>query len=129
MPIPRSIANPKRHRLTILRQALNRCVPRPVTLAGQPSPPAPTPKPMPMTPLPLTDDQLATIQRAAAPIAAPDRVAFLAAVAQALQGREIGDGVVARVCAEQQRKWFTPPAEEGYGARFKSALVEKKVAR
>jgi len=84
---------------------------------------------MPMTPLPLTDDQLATIQRAAAPIVASDRVAFLAAVAQALQGREIGDGVVARVCAEQQRKWFTRPAEEGYGARFKSALVEKKVAR
>jgi hypothetical protein len=53
-----------------------------------------------------------------APLAPPDRRAFLAAVADALQGvAEIGDGLVSRVCAEQQRRWFTLPAEEGFGAR------------
>ncbi len=99
----------------------------PVTLASSSEPPAPNSSPStptgtlaasfrptsdskPTTPLRLTDDQLDMITQAAAPLALPDRGPFLEAVAAALQGVQLGDGAVARVCAEQQRKWFTPPA-------------------
>jgi hypothetical protein len=77
-------------------------------------------------PIALTDAQLDTIMRAATPLAPPDRRAFLAAVADALQGVV---EIVSRVCAEQQRRWFTPPAEEGFGAQWEGALVEKPAAR
>jgi hypothetical protein len=50
-------------------------------------------------PIALTDAQLDTIMRAATPLAPPDRRAFLAAVADALQGVV---EIVSRVCAEQQ---------------------------
>jgi hypothetical protein len=46
---------------------------------------------------------------AARPIAVARRDAFLQAVAAALNGREIGPGVVHRVCAETQRRFFDPP--------------------
>jgi hypothetical protein len=81
-----------------------------VTLPGRPSSPAPIPQPRP-TPLRLTDGQLDIVMRAAAPLAPSDRRLFLRAVADALQDvAELGDGLVSRVCAEQQRRWFTPPA-------------------
>ena len=44
--------------------------------------------------------------------AAADRLAgesFLHAVASALQGQEVGPGLVARTCAELQRQFWRPP--------------------
>ena len=60
--------------------------------------------------LSLTDDQLATVMNAAEPLLPADRSRFLQAVATALDGQEIGDGVVARTCREIQSRYFHPPA-------------------
>jgi hypothetical protein len=65
-----------------------------------------------MTPLALTDSQLDTVYRCAGPLAPAVRPAFLELVAQSLAGAgEIGDGTVARVCAEAQRRFWVPPQE------------------
>jgi hypothetical protein len=37
--------------------------------------------------------------------------------------------MVARTCAEQQRKWFSPPADERYGAMWEAALVKRRIDR
>jgi hypothetical protein len=66
----------------------------------------------------LTDNQIDIVMAAAHPLAPPDREPFLEAVAGALQGLEVGDGLVSRVCAEQQRRWFTPPVEGNEGTRW-----------
>jgi hypothetical protein len=62
-------------------------------------------------PLSLTDAQLDTIHRAAWPLAARDRTAFLEAIAAKLSERPdlLGDGHIARVCIEMQRRFWTPP--------------------
>jgi hypothetical protein len=61
-------------------------------------------------PLALTDAQLDAVYRAAGPLAPAVRGAFLELVAQSLAGAgEIGDGTVARVCAEVQRRFLIPP--------------------
>jgi hypothetical protein len=60
-------------------------------------------------PLRLSDDELSAVMAAARPIAVAQRDAFLRAVAAALGGRELGPGVVHRVCAETQRRFFDPP--------------------
>jgi hypothetical protein len=66
-------------------------------------------------PLALTDSQLDIVFRLAAPLLDVDRSAFLEDVARVLgELPEIGDGVVARVCAQVQRKYWRPP-EIGYG--------------
>jgi hypothetical protein len=63
-----------------------------------------------MPPLALTDSQLDTVYRCAAPLAPAVRPAFLELVAQVLAGAgEIGDGTVARVCAEAQQRFWVPP--------------------
>jgi hypothetical protein len=63
-----------------------------------------------MPPLALTDSQLDTVYRCAGPLAPAVRPAFLELVAQGLAGAgEIGDGTVARVCAEAQRRFWVPP--------------------
>ena len=65
---------------------------------------------MPIRPLRLTDDQLDIVFRMAAPLPDVDRSAFLEDVARELGGlREIGDGIVARTCAQVQRKYWRPP--------------------
>jgi hypothetical protein len=46
---------------------------------------------------------------AARPLLIEMRDPFLHAVASALQGQEIGSGLVARTCAELQREFFNPP--------------------
>jgi hypothetical protein len=70
---------------------------------------------MPDKPLALTDAQLDIVFRLAAPLLDVDRSAFLEDVACALgELPEIGDGVVARICAQVQRKYWRPP-EIGYG--------------
>jgi hypothetical protein len=66
----------------------------------------------PMRPIALTDRQLAAIIAAAEPLAPADRSPFLAEVAAALQGQEIGDGMVHRACADAWTKFWHPPALE-----------------
>jgi hypothetical protein len=61
------------------------------------------------SPIRLTDSQLDAIMRAAAPLPPDLRSPFLAAVAHALAGQEIGDGLVARTCRALQREFFDPP--------------------
>ena len=60
-------------------------------------------------PLALTDDQMTTVMRCAEPLSPSDRAIFLVDVAAALQGRELGDGVVGRVCAEVQARYLRAP--------------------
>ena len=60
-------------------------------------------------PIKLTDEQLAVIMAAAEPLPVADRDPFLQDVAERLRGHEIGDGLIHRVIAEAQRKYFTPP--------------------
>jgi hypothetical protein len=64
---------------------------------------------MPNGPLRLTDDQLTAVLRAAEPLAVGDRGAFLQDVAAALQGQELGDGMVYRTVAQVQRQFYDPP--------------------
>jgi hypothetical protein len=61
-------------------------------------------------PLALSDAQLDIVFRLAAPLLAADRSAFLEDVARALgELPEVGDGVVARICAQVQRRYWRPP--------------------
>jgi hypothetical protein len=63
----------------------------------------------PLLALPFTDTQIDCIMAAASPLDPDQRARFLELVAANLAGREIGDGLVARVCAECQARFFTPP--------------------
>ena len=65
-----------------------------------------------MPPIALTDAQLAAVMRACEPLAPRDRGAFLEAVADALHGREIGDGTIGRAIRETQAKYWDPPQLE-----------------
>jgi hypothetical protein len=62
-----------------------------------------------VTPIKLSDSELDSVLAAARPIAIERRDAFLQQVAAELQGREVGPGIVHRICAEQQRQFFDPP--------------------
>jgi len=57
----------------------------------------------------LTDAQLAAIQQAAAILHPHDRGPYLEKVAELLNGREIGDGLVARAAREAQRQFLRTP--------------------
>ena len=59
-----------------------------------------------MRPLALTDTQMTAVMAAAQPLPPADRSLFLQDVAAALDGKELGDGVVARVCREIQRRYW-----------------------
>ena len=63
-------------------------------------------------PIGLTDEQLLTIQRAAAPLHPQDRGLYLEKVAEMLSGHEIGDGLVGRVAREAQRQFLRAPELE-----------------
>jgi hypothetical protein len=52
---------------------------------------------------------LTAVFRAAEPLLPADRSLFLIDVAAALDGQELGDGLVARVCRDVQRRYFDPP--------------------
>ena len=65
-----------------------------------------------MKPIGLTDEQLLTIQRAAAPLHPQDRGRYLEKVAEMLNGHEIGDGLVGRVAREAQREFLRAPELE-----------------
>jgi hypothetical protein len=62
-------------------------------------------------PLAFTDAQLDTLHRLAWPLLPVDRAAFLQAVAAKLSEHPelLGDGYLARVALEVQRKFWTPP--------------------
>jgi hypothetical protein len=61
-------------------------------------------------PLRLSDDELTAVMAAARPLPVERRDAFLQEVAAELgHCNEIGPGVVHRVCAETQRRFFDPP--------------------
>ena len=62
-------------------------------------------------PLPdkFTDDQLSIILSAASPLPAVDRDQFIDDVVEALDGLEIGDGAVSRICRDVQRRYLKPP--------------------
>ena len=62
-----------------------------------------------MPPLALSDEQIDALVRAAAPLPPRLRKPFLEDVARALQGRELGDGVIHRVVVEIQRRYWDPP--------------------
>jgi hypothetical protein len=62
-----------------------------------------------MPPIRLSDDELDAVMAAARPLAVERRDAFLQRVASALEGCEIGPGVVYRVAAQVQREFFEPP--------------------
>src|SRR5262245_36256880 len=66
-----------------------------------------------MSPIRLSDSELNTVMRAAAVLNIADRDPFLRAVAESLAGRELGDGIVARVCAEAQKRFWRPPELDG----------------
>ena len=62
-----------------------------------------------MLPLALSDDQLDTVMRGAAPLPPQDRHKYLQRVAELLyQEGEIGDGAAARACREAQRDVLRP---------------------
>src|SRR5262249_56941017 len=68
----------------------------------------------PMVPLRLTDAQLDTLHRLSWPLARVDRGPFLEAVAVELAKHPelLGDGHIARVGVEVQRRFWTPPGPE-----------------
>ena len=64
--------------------------------------------------MPLTDEHLAAIRYAAAPLAPDRRQAFVAQVTAALElVPELGPGVLHRVIAAAQRSHFDPPSING----------------
>jgi hypothetical protein len=68
----------------------------------------------------LSDDSELTtiILAAAAPLRPADRELFLFDVMTELEKRgELGPGIVARVCREQQRRFFDPPQLVGSRGR------------
>ena len=71
-------------------------------------------------PLALSDSQLDAVMRAASVLNIYDRDEFLRAVAHELAGRELGDGIVGRVCAELQKRFWRPPEIDGkpHGSKY-----------
>jgi hypothetical protein len=68
------------------------------------------PAPLTRPPLSLSDNQMDAVMAAAGPLEPHDRSRFLEDVASALRYHgELGDGIVARVCADVQRRYLVPP--------------------
>jgi hypothetical protein len=63
-------------------------------------------------PLALSDSEITTIMSAARPLQPSDRQDFLEAVATALQGRQLGDGVVFATCRELQKRYLMPSSPD-----------------
>jgi hypothetical protein len=63
-----------------------------------------------MPPLNLSDDELAIVMDCAKPLRPAERNAFLVAVSIELgRERQLGPGIVSRVCRNLQRGFFDPP--------------------
>jgi hypothetical protein len=70
-----------------------------------------------MTPLALTQPQLAQVMRIAQPIPPDLRDEYLVRVAQALSGRDFGDGDVYRACAAAAKSVMWNVAKEAGSQR------------
>jgi hypothetical protein len=57
----------------------------------------------------FSDEQLAAIQSAAAPLSPADRSRFLEVIAVRLNGKDLGDGVVYHAIRDTQREFLKPP--------------------
>jgi hypothetical protein len=75
----------------------------------------------PAMPLSLTDDEFTAVLTACQPLSAHSRDAFLRDLATALQGRELGPGLVFRTIAQLQGRYFDPPdlSRSGYGSKYR----------
>ena len=76
---------------------------------------------MPIEPamLALSDDELTVIMACARPLLPQDRDAFTKDVASQLATYpERGPGLVGRICAATQRKYFSPPSLHGSVGRW-----------
>jgi hypothetical protein len=71
--------------------------------------------------LKLNDEQMDALVRIAAPLTPTDRRLFLEDVARALNGHEVGDGLLHRVAVECQRKYWSPNALDGkvHGGKYR----------
>ena len=69
--------------------------------------------------LKLSDCELDVVMNAAAPIDVHRRADFLESVAFALVNHpgDVGVGLVHRICAEQQARFYNPPLEAQVGRR------------
>ena len=65
--------------------------------------------------LSLSDEELDAVMRAAFPLQPRDRDAFLKDVANALQGHELGPGLLHRIVCEVQRRYWDPPLQSDNG--------------
>jgi hypothetical protein len=73
-----------------------------------------------MKPLPLTDNQMAQIHSAAAPLSPADKGEFIRTVVIALEAlSEIGDGAVYNGCKQAQAKFWRPPDTREHGAQHR----------
>jgi hypothetical protein len=61
---------------------------------------------------------MSQVLRSAQPLSPSARSAFLLDVAQELNGRELGDGIVQRTCKEIQKRYLDPP-DLGHGGAGK----------
>jgi hypothetical protein len=61
------------------------------------------------SPIRLTDSELDAVMAACRPLPVERRDDFLKAVAAELDGRELGPGLVHRICGEVQRRFWVPP--------------------
>ena len=81
---------------------------------------------MPMTPIALTDEQMDSVLRAAAPLEPQDRSAFLEDLARELAALpDIGDGALHRVIMSVQRKHWDPPRESGLKSAPKQHIIKR----
>ena len=62
-------------------------------------------------PIPLSQPQFLAIANAAAALFPSDRDSFIAAVAAALEGQPIGDGIIGRIIRDTQRQFSHPEPE------------------
>jgi hypothetical protein len=72
-------------------------------------------------PLSLSDAEFTAVMTACQPLPARNRDAFLRELAAALQGRELGPGLLFRTIAQVQRRHFDPPdlSRSGYGSKYR----------
>jgi len=69
-----------------------------------------------MSPIRLSDSELDCVMNAARVLPVSDRDPFLRAIAEALAGHVLGEGLVARTVAEvQKRFWRAPELDERPG--------------
>jgi hypothetical protein len=72
------------------------------------------------TMLSLSDAEYDAIATACRPLPAQNRDAFLRDLAAALQGHELGPGLLHRTIAVVQRRYFDPPDfSSGYGSKYR----------